>query len=146
MDLRPLLLGFPALLCFCSFQSADVAADAEPLPDAAYEVVEGWPALPDDFALFGEAVGVGVDSHGHVFVFHRADRDFNNTEIIPAPTIAVIDGSTGELLATFGANQFVVPHGLSIDRDDNLWVTDVALNKVFKLSHDGDLLLAIGSE
>lgn len=145
MDLRPFLVGFPALLCFCSFQSADVAADAEPDPDAAYEVVEGWPALPDGFEL-GEAVGVDVDSHGHVFVFHRADRDFNNTEIIPAPTIAVIDGSTGALLAELGANQFVVPHGISIDRDDNIWVTDVAQNKIFKLSHDGALLLAVGSE
>jgi len=145
MDFRPLLLGLPALLCFCSFQSADVAADIEPDPEASYEVVEGWPALPDDF-VFGEAAGVGVDSHGHVFVFHRADRDFGNTEIIPSPTIAMIDGSTGALLATFGANQFVVPHGLSIDPDDNLWVTDVALNKVFKLSHDGALLLAVGSE
>ena len=58
----------------------------------------------------------------------------------------MIDGSTGALLASFGANQFVVPHGLSIDRDDNLWLTDVGLNKIFKLSHDGALLLAVGSE
>lgn len=143
MDLRPLLFTFPALFCSCSFQSADVAADAE--PDISFEVVEGWPALPAGFE-FGECAGVGVDSHGHVFVFHRADRDFNNTEIIPSPTIAMIDGSTGALVAAFGANQFVVPHGLSIDRDNNLWVTDVALNKVFKLSHDGALLLTVGSE
>jgi len=57
MDLRPLLLALPALLCFCSFRSADVAADIEPDPDAAYELVEGWPALPEGFEL-GEAAGV----------------------------------------------------------------------------------------
>ena len=31
-----------------------------------------------------------------------------------------------------------------IDRNDNVWVTDVALNQVFKFSHDGRLLLTLG--
>jgi hypothetical protein len=40
---------------------------------ASYEVVPGWPALPAGRVL-GEATGVAVDSHDHVFVFHRAGR------------------------------------------------------------------------
>ena len=39
---------------------------------AGYEFVPGWPTLPDG-EKWGEVAGVGVDSHNHVFVFHRAD-------------------------------------------------------------------------
>lgn len=40
-------------------------------------------------------------------------------------------------------NLFYLPHGLSIDKDGNYWVTDVALHQVFKLdpkSQEGPLL------
>jgi DNA-binding beta-propeller fold protein YncE len=37
-----------------------------------------------------------------------------------------------------------MPHGLSIDGDDDVWVTDVALNQVFRFSHDGNLELVLG--
>ncbi len=36
----------------------------------AYRVVHGWPQLPRDF-VFGGVAGLDVDSHNHVFVFHR---------------------------------------------------------------------------
>jgi len=36
-----------------------------------YSVVHGWPQLPPGFVL-GQVSGVAVDSHNHVFVFHRA--------------------------------------------------------------------------
>jgi len=37
-----------------------------------------------------------------------------------------------------------MPHGLSIDADDNVWLTDVGTHQVYKLSHDGELLLVLG--
>jgi len=113
-------------------------------PDApAYEVVPGWLKLPEGQAL-GEVVGVEVDSHNHVFLFHRADRGWGNEEIIDKPTILSVDGDTGEVVAAWGANLFLVPHGLSVDRDDNVWVTDVGLDQAFKFSHDGELLMTLG--
>ena len=78
--------------------------------------------------MLGEATGAGVDSHNHVFVFHRADREWSypfSDEPIQLPTIAVFDGDTGEQIASWGAGQFVMPHGLTIDADDNVWLTDV---------------------
>ena len=42
------------------------------------------------------------------------------------------------------ANRFAMPHGLTIDDHDNVWLTDVALQQVYKFSHEGDLLLALG--
>src|SRR5215469_16169265 len=50
--------------------SADVAG--------GYRVVHGWPILPDGF-LFGQVSGVGIDSHNHPFVFHRADIQWVDT-------------------------------------------------------------------
>ena len=44
----------------------------------AYRVVHGWPVLPDGFVL-GQVSGVAVDSHNHVFVFHRAHHSVNRT-------------------------------------------------------------------
>lgn len=39
---------------------------------------------------------------------------------------------------------FVMPHGLSIDRDDKVWVTDVGLEQVFRFSGNGELELTLG--
>ena len=40
------------------------------------------------------------------------------------------------MLQSSGKNLFYLPHGLSIDKDGNYWVTDVALHQVFKLDPD----------
>jgi peptidylamidoglycolate lyase len=37
-----------------------------------------------------------------------------------------------------------MPHGLTIDGHDNVWLTDVALQQVYKFSHKGELLLTLG--
>jgi peptidylamidoglycolate lyase len=114
----------------------------------AYSVVHGWPHLPTG-RILGQATGVAVDSHNHVFVFHRAGREWSDPfpdDAIKAPTVAVMDGETGQFIAEWGADFFVMPHGLSVDLDDNLWLTDVARHQIFKFSHDGDLLLALGED
>jgi hypothetical protein len=33
---------------------------------------------------------------------------------------------------SWGANLFIMPHGLTVDKDNNVWVTDVGLHQVFK--------------
>jgi peptidylamidoglycolate lyase len=56
----------------------------------------------------------------------------------------VIDGKSGKLITSWGAGRFIMPHGLTIDHDDNVWLTDVGLHQVFKFTHDGKLLLTLG--
>ena len=110
-----------------------------------YVEVKGWPKLPAGVE-FGEVPGVDIDGHGHVFVFHRPGRGFepDATELLAAPAILEFDGDSGKLLASWGAGMFLVPHGITIDGDNNLWLTDVGLQQVFKFSHDGRLLLTLG--
>jgi len=81
-------------------------------------------------------------------VFHRAEGSWaaDKTQPIASNTILCFDGVTGALLAQWGDHRFLEPHGLRVDRNDNVWVTDRALQQVFKFTHDGKLLLTIGTE
>jgi len=113
-----------------------------------YHVVHRWPHIPHG-ELLGQVSGVGVDSHGNVLVFRRADRGLPaatvSVESIGEPTVWLFEGQTGRLLERWGANQFAMPHGLTVDQDDNLWLTAVWLHQVFKYSHDGVSLLTLGT-
>ncbi len=129
------------------FTTAIVCASARQKSPEPYAVVHGWPVLPDGTVL-GQVSGVAVDSHNHVFVFHRAENSWatDKTHPITVPAILCFDGASGKLLASWGENRFLEPHGLRVDVHDNVWVTDRALQQVFKFSHDGKLLLSIGTE
>lgn len=97
-------------------------AQSGPSPDLVaapgYQVVHGWPVLPEGEVL-GSVAGVGVDSHGDVFVFHRAGRTWPDSDVldlspISQPTVDVFEGHTGVLIKRWGANLFAMPHGLTI--------------------------------
>jgi len=135
-------LGVFWVFSFACVSDAQQTAAQEP-----YAVVHGWPELPAGFVL-GQVSGVAVDSHNHVFVFHRAENSWatDKTHVIASPTILCFDGASGKLLSSWGQNRFVEPHGLRVDRHDNVWVTDRALQQVLEFSHDGKLLLTIGTE
>jgi peptidylamidoglycolate lyase len=119
----------------------------QPEANSPYTVVHGWPQLPAGLVL-GQVSGVAVDSHNHIFVFHRAENSWATDKSHPIPSAAVLmfDGASGKLLSSWGQNRFIEPHGLRVDRDDNVWVTDPALQQVLKFTHDGKLLLTIGTE
>ena len=132
---------FLVILFARAFDGRAVGADA-------YQVVHGWPILPEGYVL-GQVSGVAVDSHNHVFVFHRGSRpwtDSQDIKPIAQPAILCYDGDSGKQIAAWGQNRFLLPHGMRVDAQDNIWVTDVALHQVFKFSHDGKLLMTLGTE
>lgn len=126
-----------------------IAGDKTP-SHVSYHVVHGWPAVPEGQVLGWVVSGVGVDSNGDVFVFHRAGREWNSEELdlspIARPTVLRFDGSTGALESSWGENRFAMPHGLTVDEQGNVWLTDVALHQVYKFSHEGKLLLTVGEK
>ncbi len=152
------------ILAATAWTLPQAAAQAPRAPKPAYCLAAGWPNLPGNLQL-GQAAGLGIDSHGLVYVFHRGERSwvversllvwaralwaglFGESparETIAQDTILALDPATGELVASFGAGRFRIPHGLALDGDDNIWVTDVGLHQVFKFSPDGALLLTLG--
>jgi peptidylamidoglycolate lyase len=139
MRLRTILLSL-LVAAFFSLVGA-----TSPPPSNSYEEVKDWPRLPAAVQL-GEVSGVAIDRNGHVFVFHRPGRGFEPqaTEVLKEPAILEVDADSGKLLNSWGANIFLVPHGITVDRANNVWVTDVGLQQVLKFSHDGKQLLTLG--
>src|SRR5262249_40370418 len=109
-----------------------VALAGAPGSDLAYQEVKDWPKLPPSVQL-GECAGVAVDATGHVFIFHRPGRGFDTaaTEKLAEPTVLEVDPDSGRLINAWGANAFLVPHGITIDGSNNVFLTDVGLQQVF---------------
>ncbi|MGB5458479.1 MAG: peptidyl-alpha-hydroxyglycine alpha-amidating lyase family protein [Eudoraea sp.] len=112
----------------------------------SYKLVEDWPNLTEDYIL-GMPTGLGIDSESNIVVFHRAGRPWSfppPEEKIKKNTILTIDRETGKILKSWGSDLFLMPHGLEIDRDNNIWVTDVGLQQILKFNQDGELVRVIG--
>ena len=111
-----------------------------------YELVSNWPQLPENENL-GQVSGIAVDKQQDVFVFHRTGRRWTDPfpdSLISLPTVTLLNGKTGKVIKRWGANTFIMPHSISIDAEDNIWCTDVALHQVFKFSHEGKRLMTLG--
>ncbi|XP_053787647.1 peptidyl-glycine alpha-amidating monooxygenase isoform X7 [Vidua chalybeata] len=118
------------------------------------EAVE-WPGL--DLKL-GQVSGLALDPENNLVVFHRGDRVWDENSFdskfvyqqrglgpIEQNTIIVLNPSNAKLLHSTGKSLFYLPHGLSVDKNGNYWVTDVALHQVFKLgANDKEPLLVLG--
>uniref|UniRef100_A0A8C8MHV3 Peptidylglycine alpha-amidating monooxygenase n=1 Tax=Oncorhynchus tshawytscha TaxID=74940 RepID=A0A8C8MHV3_ONCTS len=111
------------------------------------EEVTDWPESP---LQLGQVSGLALDSDDNLVIFHRGDHQwgvnsFDNSGKyqqqslgpIQQSTILVVDPVKGSVLKASGRNMFYLPHGITTDKDNNYWVTDVALHQVFKLSSDG---------
>ncbi|XP_017585988.1 peptidyl-glycine alpha-amidating monooxygenase isoform X8 [Corvus cornix cornix] len=118
------------------------------------EAVE-WPGL--DLKL-GQVSGLALDPENNLVVFHRGDHLWDENSFdskfvyqqrglgpIEQNTILVLNPSNAKLLHSTGKSLFYLPHGLSVDKNGNYWVTDVALHQVFKLgASDKEPLLILG--
>ena len=110
------------------------------------QIVAGWPQIPAG-AKFGQPSAVDVDAQGRVYVLHRAGREWSEpfpAEPIADPTVFVFDGPSGRLLAKWGAGEFIMPHGLSVDTQGKVWITDVGREQVFRFDGGGRLELTLG--
>ncbi|XP_033376529.1 peptidyl-glycine alpha-amidating monooxygenase isoform X11 [Parus major] len=114
-----------------------------------------WPVL--DLKL-GQVSGLALDPENNLVVFHRGDHVWDENSFdskfvyqqrglgpIEQNTILVLNPSNAKLLHSTGKSLFYLPHGLSVDKNGNYWVTDVALHQVFKLgANDKEPLLILG--
>ncbi|XP_049727517.1 peptidyl-glycine alpha-amidating monooxygenase isoform X10 [Elephas maximus indicus] len=130
--------------------------EEEEVLDQDFHVEEAldWPGV---YLLPGQVSGVALDPKNNLVIFHRGDHVWDGNSFdskfvyqqrglgpIEEDTILVIDPNNAAVLHSSGKNLFYLPHGLSIDKDGNYWVTDVALHQVFKLdpnSKEGPMLI-----
>ena len=123
------------------------------LPNPTSEVITQWAALPDG-RTWGSTAGIDIGPDGHVWVYDRCGANGLDGGCEANPDVDPIlkyDRNTGEMLANFGAGLFVLPHGLHVDDDGNVWVTDSQGNEagtkghqVIKFSPEGEELMRLG--
>jgi DNA-binding beta-propeller fold protein YncE len=130
----------------------------EGLPNPNPVVTRNWGELPEG-REWGSTAGVDIDPFdGHVWAYERCGAgSFGsgvpiNCHTNPVAPIFKFDRHTGEVLANFGAGIMVTPHGIHVDDEGNVWVTDFATNdegtkgqQVHKFSPTGELLLSLGT-
>jgi streptogramin lyase len=137
-----------------------------------YRTVEGWAKMPAG-RTWGSTSAVDIDRDGHsIWIAERCGAnsclDRATGTMSTLPTILKFDPA-GTLVKSFGAGMLVFPHGIHIDRDGNIWVTDGQDNapaqqgaatpaaerkgpapgatkghQVYKFSPEGTLLLTLG--
>src|SRR5258706_87653 len=125
-----------------AYAQDDAARNSQPNP---YRTIENWAKLPEG-RPWGSTAGVDVDRHGNIWVAERCGA--NTCAGSNLPPILEFDPS-GKLLQSFGGGMFLFPHGLTVDKDGNIWVTDGqgATGKgqqVFKFSPNGKVLMTLG--
>ncbi|XP_020023444.1 peptidyl-glycine alpha-amidating monooxygenase isoform X7 [Castor canadensis] len=130
--------------------------EEEEVLDQDFHVEEAldWPGV---YLLPSQVSGVALDPNNNLVIFHRGDHVWDGNSFdskfvyqqrglgpIEEDTILVVDPNSAAILQSSGKSLFYLPHGLSVDKDGNYWLTDVALHQVFKLdpnSKEGPLLI-----
>ena len=129
----------------------------EGLPNPAPNVTANWGTLPEG-RVWGSTAGIDIDLiDGHIWGYERCGAgNFGsgipvNCDNNPVDPIFKFDRNTGEVLANFGGGIMVTPHGIHIDAENYVWVTDFVGNaegtkghQVHKFSPDGELLMSLG--
>jgi hypothetical protein len=131
-----------------------VAALAASQPPNPYQPLADWAKMPEG-RRWGSTSAVAVDAKGNIWVGERCGQN-SCADRIEDP-ILQFDPS-GKLVRSFGSGMFVFPHGMHVDRDGNVWLTDTIPlggagtapgvagkgHIVVKFSPEGNVLLTLG--
>lgn len=112
------------LNCFAGYARASEPGDYQPTAEFL-KLPGGW-KLKDCSAF-------DVNRKGEIFLLHRGLH----------PIICF--DAAGNFLRSWGDDLIKTAHGLRVDRDQKVWVTDIGNHRVFKFEPTGKLLLALGT-
>src|SRR6185295_5960093 len=106
-----------------------VAQDVQPTNDAPnpFTTVKDYCKLPEG-RTWGSTSAVDIDKDGKsIWIAERCGQnsclDRTAGKIMDVPTVMKFDAS-GKLVKSFAAGMLIFPHGIHVDRDGNVWVTD----------------------
>lgn len=134
-----------AVLVLITVSPVLVAGQANTPNSPAYRIVEGWAQVPASLKL-GVVSAIQVGPDDNIYALHRCGGD--SCAASNDPPILKFDRS-GRLLQSWGAGMFAWPHGIFVDRDGAVWVTDGRGeagkgHQVFKFTPDGQLVMTLG--
>ena len=110
-----------------------------------------WARLADG-KPWGTTAGIEIGPHGEIWAIDRCGAGSCDGSDMAA--VHQIDPKTGRPIKSIGQGLFAMPHGMHVDKDGNVWVTDAAVAKkggapkgeqVIKMSPDGKVLLRLGT-
>jgi DNA-binding beta-propeller fold protein YncE len=123
-------------------QQQNVVRNDLPQP---YRTTRDWGELPTG-VKWAAVTAIEPAPDGSIYVIHRC---FENS-CAGRPEAPILKyNAKGKLLRTWGAGMFIFPHGATVDRDGNLWVTDARGeggkgHQVFKFDPEGKVLMTLG--
>ena len=123
--------------------------------ESKYQAVAGWAKIPHGIWL-REAPSVAVDDQDRVYVFNRGnvpmltfDSDGNLISQwgndTPYSGMTTITDPYGISRKVWDGVDYVWPHSVRADHEDNLWLVDVHTHTITKTTKQGDVLLRIGT-
>ena len=90
-------------------------------PPNPYKTIEGWAKMPEG-RTWGSTSAVAIDRDGQsIWVAERCGQ--NNCVGSQLDPVLHFDAN-GNLIKSFGAGMIQSPHGIFVDRDNNIWVVD----------------------
>lgn len=102
--------------------SAGAQAGMEPVNDRPnpYDTIEGWAKLPEG-RTWGSTSAVDIAPDGTIWVAERCGTN----SCLDSDLRPVLHFDTqGNLMARFGSGLIASPHGIFVDSDGNVWITD----------------------
>ena len=152
-DLRPVVVAAVLVAVL-----GGTVATAQVIPNP-YRQVDGWATLPG--GRTPGAVGkVTMDPDGeHLWAVIRCDATAPNrfgNECLDSDLDPVIKfDMDGNVVESFGGGMFIWPHGIHVDSEGNVWVTDAVAeartpegtrgHQVIKFSSTGEVLMTLGT-
>ena len=151
-------VGLAGALAAVTALGTGAEAGAQALPNP-YRLVDGWAKLPGGRQM-GAVGGVTVDPDGrHIWAIIRCDataRERFGDECLDSDLDSVLKfDPDGTVVESFGGGMFIWPHGIYVDREGNVWVTDAVSeartpegtrgHQVVKFSPTGEVLMTLGT-
>lgn len=125
---------------------ADTPAEDQPGATIPYRVVEGWAKMPEG-RTWGATSAVYPSADGNLWVGERCGA--NSCADKPEVDPVLLFDPAGNLVKSFGAGLILWPHGINVDSEGNVWITDARGgegkgHQIFKFSPDGEVLMTLG--
>jgi hypothetical protein len=129
------------------------APAAQEIPSPYGKPENQW-AKPPVGEAWGSTAGIERGPRGEIWAIDRCGA--NSCDGSDHAPIVQLDLATGKPIKSIGAGLFVFPHGLHVDRQGNVWVTDAVANNripagdkrghiVVKFSPAGQVLRTLGT-